>query len=183
MIVDLEKLRQPEALLKEMSRGTHITETKIELFSDLESNTQEYTEIFKLFGHQLTQDPRGFYYFSVTDSSQALTSTSQTFLLIIVCIVDYYANKGMNPLQVFEEGEFSSHEFSEIIGHFSNILDQKGIESVEQLENQFNQLYRYGFAEKKENGRYRFLAPTHRFLDCVLEINQGIAQGGIPDEH
>lgn len=176
MHLDLQELTQLAEIYKKLSGGYHISEQDLTLWQELDAQELSYGALFSGLGHTLKRDSRGFFYFDVDDASANMGKISRLFALTIYALVEYFADQGRDPLQALFDSELDHEVFSAIVQKQYHLFEQLDIFSATDVKREVaNRMLRLGLA-RASGDNIKLLAPVHRYLDALLQLDDGAPQ-------
>lgn len=170
MQLDLELLSQLAEVHKKLGSGYHISEQDFALWQELDQQEDAYTALFGALGHSLKRDGRGFFYFEVDDATASMGKISRLFALALYALVEFYADKGQDPLRALFEQEVTSEVWGQLLQQHYHLFEQLEIFSVTDIKREIaNRMLRYGLA--RANGdNIKLLPPVYRYLDALMDV-------------
>jgi len=172
MQIELEQLSQLADIYKKLSTGFHISEQDFALWQELDNNEDAYSALFTALGHQLKRDSRGFFHFEVDDATVNMGKISRLFALTTYALVEFFADKGQDPLRALFDEEISHEILASILQQQYHLFEQLEVYSATDLKREvMNRMVRYGFA-KAQGEQFKLLSPIYRYLDALMAVDQ-----------
>jgi hypothetical protein len=174
-LIDLSKLNPLTTVYQKLMSGFHITENNLILWQSLDQNLEAYQALFNSLGYTLIKDARGYFYFSTPDTTVTMTKTSRRIALFLYTLIEYWADKGYDPVAALFEQALNRDTFERLFNQNTSIFEQIDINSAGDIRNEIiKRMVRLGFA--KEIGKeYKLLAPCYRYIDAVMELSDQFA--------
>jgi chromosome condensin MukBEF MukE localization factor len=174
-LIDLSKLNALTTVYQKLMSGFHITENNLILWQSLDQNLEAYQALFNSLGYTLIKDARGYFYFSTPDTTVTMTKTSRRIALFLYTLIEYWADKGYDPVAALFEQALNRDTFERLFNQNTSIFEQIDINSAGDIRNEIiKRMVRLGFA--KEIGKeYKLLAPCYRYIDAVMELSDQFA--------
>lgn len=170
MQLDLAHLSQLAEIHKKLSSGYHISEHDFNLWQELDVQEDAYCALFAALGHSLKRDSRGFFYFEVDEASASMGKISRLFALAVFALVEYYADKGQDPLRSLFEQEISTELWGQLLQQHYHLFEQLEIFSVTDLKREIaNRFVRHGLA-RHSGDNLILLPPVYRYLDALMDV-------------
>jgi hypothetical protein len=172
MQIELEQLSQLADIHKKLSTGFHISEQDFALWQELDNNEEAYSALFTALGNQLKRDSRGFFHFEVDDATVNMGKISRLFALTTYALVEFFADKGQDPLRAMFEEEISHEILASILQQQYHLFEQLEVYSATDLKREvMNRMVRYGFA-KAQGEQFKLLSPVYRYLDALMAVDE-----------
>ena len=174
--INLSQLSALQYINKKLVSGYHISEQDNLAWQELDQEFAQYEQLFSALGHELVHDARGFYYFATDEGTANMGKTSRAIALFIYTLIEYYANAGKDPLRALFEQDIELETLQELVVSNATLFDQLEILSGSELRKDvLLRMVRLGLARESELG-FKLLAPIHRYLDALLEVNEDALQ-------
>ena len=171
MQLNLDELTQLAEISKKLSNGYHISEQDFALWQELDQQEDSYTALFGALGNTLKRDSRGFFYFEVDDATASMGKISRLFALTLFALVEFYADKGQDPLRALFEHEITTEIWGQLLQQQYHLFEQLEIFSVTDMKREIsNRLLRYGLA-RPSGDNIKLLSPVYRYLDALMEVD------------
>lgn len=179
-IIDLSQLTSLTTIYQKLMSGFHITENDLILWQSLDQHLSSYQALFSGLGYNLIKDARGYFYFSTPDTSVTMTKTSRRIALFLYTLIEFWADKGYDPVAALFEQTLSRDTFEKLFHQNASIYEQIDITSPSDIRNEvIKRMVRLGFA--KEIGKeYKLLAPCYRYIDAVMELSDKFSMSDSP---
>ncbi|MCF2861449.1 hypothetical protein FIU82_08530 [Pseudoalteromonas sp. THAF3] len=169
--IDLSQLTQLHYINKKLVSGYHISEQDNLAWQELDQQRDQYELLFTALGHTLVHDARGFYYFAMDEGTANMGKISRAIALFIYTLIEHYANAGKDPMRALFDSEVDLELCQELVLHNKVLFDQLEIFSGTDLRKDvLMRMVRLGLCKEKDHA-FRLLAPIHRYLDALLEVN------------
>jgi len=170
-VIDLNTLNQLTPIYQKLMSGFHITENNLSLWQSLDQYHEAYQALFSSLGYTLIKDARGYFYFSTPDTTVTMTKTSRRIALFIYTLIEYWADKGFDPVGALFVQTLNKDAFQKLFDQNTSIYEQIDITSATEIKNEIiKRMVRLGFA--KELGKeFKLLPSCYRYIDAVLEIS------------
>ncbi|MFY8275094.1 condensin complex protein MksE [Pseudoalteromonas sp. SSDWG2] len=171
--LDLSQLTQLQYINKKLVSGYHISEQDNLAWQELDQHQQQYDALFTALGHNLVHDARGFFYFASDEGTANMGKISRAIALFIYTLIEQYANKGQDPMRALFDKDVDLEVCQELVLNNKALFDQLEIFSGTDLRKDvLMRMVRLGMAKAKDKETlFRILAPIHRYLDALLEVN------------
>ncbi len=124
MQLNLDELTQLAEISKKLSNGYHISEQDFALWQELDLQEDSYTALFGALGNTLKRDSRGFFYFEVDDATASMGKISRLFALTLFALVEFYADKGQDPLRDLFEHEITTEIWGQLLQQQYHLFEQ-----------------------------------------------------------
>lgn len=171
MQLNLDELTQLAEISKKLSNGYHISEQDFALWQELDLQEDSYTALFGALGNTLKRDSRGFFYFEVDDATASMGKISRLFALTLFTLVEFYADKGQDPLRALFEHEITTEIWGQLLQQQYHLFEQLEIFSVTDMKREIsNRLLRYGLA-RPSGDQIKLLSPVYRYLDALMDVD------------
>lgn len=171
--VDLARLPHLQEINKKLVGGFHICEHNLSLWQELDQNEDAYIALFKGLGYRLLRDSRGFFFIDSDESTVTMGKTSRAFALTIYTLVEYFANKGFDPVRALFEQDIDISTLDAIVSDYQHLFEQIEIDSGHELRKEIiTRMLRFGLA-REYGGGYRLLPPIYRYLDALNDVSDG----------
>ncbi len=169
--IDLSTMPNLQEINRKLIAGFHLSENDLPLWQELDAQEASYTALFQSLGHKLIRDSRGFFYIYSDDSTVTMGKTSRSFALTIYCLVEFWANKGMDPTHALFDKDIDLELLQHLVQEHFHLFEQLDIESGSDLRKEvFSRLIRFGLAKEYGAG-YRLLSPVYRYLDALSDVD------------
>jgi len=170
MQLDLEQLSQLAEVHKKLSSGYHISEQDFALWQELDQQEDAYNALFAALGNSLKRDSRGFFYFEVDDATASMGKISRLFALALYALVEYFADKGQDPLRALFDQELTTELWGQLLQSHYHLFEQLEIFSVTDMKREIaNRMLRYGLA-RSSGDQIKLLPPVYRYLDALMDV-------------
>jgi len=171
-IINLPNLAE---IFEQLRRGRHLCAFDGDLFRTLVAHEDRFTELFSNLGFELVAHHRGFYYFR---TRQKPSDAATRMTLFVFILIEWLSNRSQGIEESLLSENFTIAELPHFAGErHTRIMNEAGIENVEDLERILVQLERFGFATRTMGVGFRFRPPICRFLDICLDVlNESEAQ-------
>lgn len=175
----LAHLKYAQPLFEALSEGQHIEGSQnSELWGALSGeHYEEYEALFAHLGQRLVRNARGFAYFDVEDTDAKGT---RPLALLFLLVFQKQADAGQD-LYRFDSWVLDGKFLQDLREKNQELLRSEGLESDERWKNTLNRAVHLGFLAR-EGTLHRPLAPTWRFLDLFLELDQERRDKGEEEE-
>lgn len=181
--INLGRLPHLQEINKKLVGGFHICEHNLGLWQELDQNEDAYIALFKGLGYRLQRDSRGFFFIDSDESTVTMGKTSRAFALTIYTLVEYFANKGYDPIRALFEQDIDLATLDAIVNDYSHLYEQIEIDSGHELRKEIiTRMLRFGMA-REYGGGYRLLPPIFRYLDALNDVSDGERELAMDNEN
>ena len=172
--IDLTQLTQLNYINKKLVSGDHISEQDNLAWQELDQQQEQYAALFSALGHTLVHDARGFFHFATDEGTANMGKITRAIALFIYTLIEHYANQGQDPMRALFDKDVDLELCQELVLHNKVLYDQLEIFSGTDLRKDvLMRMVRLGMAKAKDKESvFRLLAPIHRYLDALLEVNE-----------
>ncbi len=96
---------------------------------------------------------------------------SRLFALTLFALVEFYADKGQDPLRALFEHEITTEIWGQLLQQQYHLFEQLEIFSVTDMKREIsNRLLRYGLA-RPSGDQIKLLSPVYRYLDALMDVD------------
>lgn len=173
MHIDLSTLTDTDTLFRELCRGLHVSEAQPRWYSALDAHFEQYRGLYRAIGYSLKRDPDQFFYFDNTEPSRAMSRASRTYALLIWCLFDLLADKGLDPDAVLFAHGLGTLEFDELLDRSAELLAQQDIDSRDAVIKTFKTMAAIGLAQA-DGPRFTLLSPARRYLRAITALGESL---------
>lgn len=151
-----------KALFSLLNAGVHINRlSHVELWVDIEKQSEQYQAFFAQLGFDLRIDGRGFAWFHEEECNPNITKQSRQIALLIMVVFDYQADNGLS-LGQFTDWNLNRHLLSKVYEKHKALLDAEELD-VDGLIKILEVATRKGFV-MGDNNCWQFLPSVYRYL-------------------
>jgi len=181
--IDLQQLVNLQALFFHLNSGRYLNRLHDhELWVALEKYDEQYKHLFAALGYELRMDSRGFAWFWCEDASSSVTDASRYMALVLLCLLEYQADKGLQ-LTRFMEWEINETLLVAVVEKHAALLEAEALSQAEELVKEMKRLVRHGFAvELPDKKSWRLLAASYRYLDEFEALAGRLEMNRLSDE-
>lgn len=168
-----------EKIFTDLRRGRHICMEDGPIYEVLASHKDAFLNLFTALGLDLVFHDRGFFYLDDDTAPRA----AKRMVLFTAILVETLDDKGVN----LDEALTSVVILPDKLPHlkhekYAKAMAEVEVTSEEALQRVLDTLKRYGFAEAREDGSWRFRSSAYRLLDVLNLAGRSVkAEGKLDD--
>jgi len=180
-LINLNKLKQLEAIFKDMTAGKHINRASAPgMWAELEREHESYLALFTALGYDYQVDPRGFAWLDSSDATNSVSATSRQLALVLMVLFDSQSSEGKH-LAKFPEWLINKELMAKAAEKHQELLHAEGITAEDMLKVLVDAA-KLGFTAVDGFGGVTLLSSASRFLDH-FEALAASRDEGAPIDH
>lgn len=157
------------AIFHKLRSGYHYTPADGDVFRTLWRRFDAYRDAFDAFGLLLRKHPQNVVYLAA-DASDDPGKQAREMGLFVLVLVEWMSDRHGTIVPDFFETWWRIEDLPHLASdRYREYMDRVGVATPDDLDRVVRLLAKYGFAESRADGAFRFRAAAHRFLDLCLE--------------
>ena len=163
-IINLAKLKQLEAIFKDMTAGKHINRLNAPgVWAELEREHESYMALFTALGYDYRVDARGFAWLDSSDATNSVSATSRQLALVLMVLFDNQSSEG-KQLGQFTEWPINRDLLNNAAEKHKELMKAEAISPDDMLKILVDAA-KLGFTAVDGFGGVTLLPSVSRFLD------------------